>query len=216
MVEQRQEFSQRSYHPDMFHEPDVDGICWVDNRKLLESWFIPANEQLDVASYSIEWDVNVKPEETVDFINNMLTEYEHMAPHETQQINKRYQSYFPNLDPKEPERIVKMQQYVPHKGDEKLSRFKTSYLVYEKPLNKKQILNWIDKKAYSFLFYTSCGSISWQVEEQTISVYLDRVLPTDPLKKFIELTTSARISQKIASDFIDAVIEQVDKYKYSR
>ena len=83
-------------------------------------------------------------------------------------------------------------------------------------MNKKQILNWIDEKAYLFLFYTSCGSISWQVEEQTISVHPDRILPTGPLKKFIETTTDTKISQKIAGDFIDAVIEQVDEYKYRR
>ena len=201
----------------MFHEPDVNGVCLVDNQELLKSWFIPANERLDAVGYSIEWDVSVKPEEIVDFINNMLTEYESMAPKETQQINKRHQSYFPDLDPKESERVVEMHQRTPlQEGDEKLSGFKRSYPVYEKPLNKKQILNWIDEGAHSFLFYASCGSISWEAEKQTISVYPDRVLPTEPLKKFIESTTNTRVSQKIAGDFIDAVIEQVDEYKYSR
>lgn len=192
-------------------------FAWLTTGELLKSWFIPSNERLDVVSYSIEWDVGVKSEEIVGFINNMLTEYESIAPNEVQKINRRHQSYFPNLDPKKAERVVEIHQHAPlHEGDEKLSGLKRLYPVYEKPLNKKQVLNWIDEKAYSFLFYASCGSIIWQVEEQTISVQPDRVLPTDPLKKFVEATTNTRIPQKIAGNFIDAVIEQVDEYKYSR
>lgn len=216
MPEQRSEFKQREPHPDMFHEPDVDGVCLVDDRELLKSWFIPANERLDVMSYTIEWGVAANPKEIINQINEMVGQYESLAPEETKKIDKRHRDYFPQLGKDEAQRVVEKQQNAKYDGEKRISEFKRSYPSYDKPLDIDQIITWIKEGTSFFRFYTSIGTISWNVEKPSMSINIDRSLPTKPLTKLIESTSSAEITEEIISAFVVAVVDQVDQYKFSR
>jgi hypothetical protein len=215
MPEHKFIFEQREPHPDLFHEPDVDGVCLVDNKELMKSWFIPTDEKYGVLNYDIQWKVSVEPQELINCINELLLETEKASPSVTAIINSRHRGYFPNLS-KDDGGIVEIVFDIPlFKGDKKRLGIRRSYPVYDKPLNLDQINGWLGERASSFLFYTSIGTIRWNVSDNEVDVQADRNIPTKPLEKFINLTSSSQISQDLASEFIGTTIEMVDKYKYT-